>query len=330
MIWIILFILIIMYFYYCSDNVIEYHENNEHTCNSQITVLSDLNHSTREKLDRIVYEINDVINNDLDISTLNAFLRNEIIKANIGVERLNKKNIINNHGMYSDEVKELLNELDKEIEEENIKKLEDNQKEDYIQKRESIKEKEEKYLDGEKLITIPKELLFSKYQKCIDNPILKESKQNQERVKELIKEKNEIQEEINIIHQKYGDLQKEFDFLKENQEKITKVEINKLTKEYEALMNIIEGDTINNKILKIKEMNQKIKNIKNIKDDQKKDYYSPLNMKKKLSTPLNRMGMRKPMYSRKKQNRRTKRKRTRRSFRKSPRKKRTPLIKKWR
>tara|TARA_Y100000817_G_C16847648_1_gene540705 strand:+ start:509 stop:1504 length:996 start_codon:yes stop_codon:yes gene_type:complete len=264
-----------MYSYYCSNILIEFHENVDETCNTQLTVLSDLNHSTREKMDHMIYKINDIIKNDLDVSTLNSVLRNEIIKANIGVDTLNEKYMTTNKGEYIDEIKKLLNILDEEIEKETLDILEDEEKNEYIQEREKLKEKEEKYLDGEKLLVIPKELLFSKYQNCIDNPVLKESQRNQEQIKSLITEKKEIQKDVDVLNERILKLQKEYDFIKQNQEKITNNEIKQLTNKYNSLLNIIEGDTIKQKILKIKEMNKKVQSLKDEQQQIPSPYPSP-------------------------------------------------------
>ena len=253
---IVIFILILMYLYHCNS-IIETHENKYNTCSSDLTVLSDMNDSIRQKIDRIIYELHDTINNGLDISTLNSLIRNEVIKANIAISRLNKKNMTTKDGEYIDDVKELLQKLDKEVEEEYLETLDDEQKEDYIQEMEIMNDAEDKYLDGARLITVPKERLFLKYQKCLNNPKLKETEESLEKIKELMKEKKEIQEEIHSINKQYSQLQKEFNFLEENHEKIRATDIQKLTNKYNTLLDLIEGDDINNKLLKLKDMIQK-------------------------------------------------------------------------
>ena len=72
-----------------------------------------------------------------------------------------------------------------------------------------------------------------------------------------MKEKKEIQEEIHSINKQYSQLQKEFNFLEENHEKIRATDIQKLTNKYNTLLDLIEGDDINNKLLKLKDMVQK-------------------------------------------------------------------------
>ena len=218
--------------------------------NEGFEVQSNINYPIREELDMIRHSIRN--NLTIDENVVDELVKNEIMKSEMLVSQINEKYLTNVNGEYPPDIREVLNTLNNEIEEERVsgastQKEKENLKEIFNKKMKD----EHQYLDGNRLASTTKKQLFSKYKECTISDGYNYEKIKEDKAK-CLTERSKLKKEYHELKEEHVALNKKFS---ENEErnKISMVRMNAKMKGFNET-NILPIKKISPKILPIKKI----------------------------------------------------------------------------
>ena len=282
-------IVILLLLYIMLSNTTEGHTNLDHSCDFNLKTTSDFSSQIQEVLqslrDKTYSEIG--VGTNISNEDINEYHRQIILKANLLSEynNQNNSNIINNQGLYSSEILEMLNVFSNEIDEEIIQDY-DGDKDELRRLLENKKTEEiERY--GHRLMVLTKKYLDNKYKELesslpVNGYCIHKHNEHQNDCSQLEKEQcesneqciflDEFQKENILIQLTYyrgkldelDELQVLFNNLQDEKTKVeqdsTRIysELTTLETQYNTIINLLEtSDSIEEIQSKIQELKEK-------------------------------------------------------------------------